>query len=117
MRTEFDLTSALRRLIPARVVMTSDGAVYLEVARDLVGDGAEELLAVRLRVGAADGAALRGVAVAQDGDDERLVRAPPCTAPARETNARSDRAIASPSQASHGQGKCGRAARQDTGPR
>ena len=39
MRTEFDLTSALRRLIPSRVVMTSDGAVYLEVAQDLVGDG------------------------------------------------------------------------------
>jgi hypothetical protein len=61
---------------------------HLEVAGDLVGDGTEELLAVRLGVGAADSAALRGVAVAQDGDDERLVRAPSCGAARPRQNGR-----------------------------
>lgn len=45
---------------------------------DLVVEGAEQLLAVRLGVGAADRPALRRVAVGEDGDDELLVRAPPC---------------------------------------
>jgi hypothetical protein len=52
--------------------------LYLELAVDLVVEGAEQLLAVGLGVGGADGAALRGVAMGQDGDDEPLVRAPPC---------------------------------------
>jgi len=69
--------------MPAHAATTSGGSLYLEVAGDLVRDGAEELLAVGLGVGAADGAALRGVAVAEDGDDERLVRAPPCKASPR----------------------------------
>jgi hypothetical protein len=56
---------------------------YLELAVDLVVEGAEQLLAVGLGVGGADGAALRGVAVAEDGDDERLVGAPPCSTRAR----------------------------------
>jgi hypothetical protein len=66
----------------------SEVGSYLEVAGDLVGDGTEELLAVRLGVGAADSAALRGVAVAQDGDDERLVRAPSCGAARPRQNGR-----------------------------
>lgn len=80
--------------MPAHVAMISGGSHYLEVAGDLVRDGAEELLAVGLGVGAADGAALRGVAVAEDGDDERFVRAPPCKPTRGETNAPSDRTIA-----------------------
>lgn len=52
--------------------------INLEFAVDLVAEGAEQLLAVLLGVGGADGAALRGVAVRQDGDDQPLVRAPPC---------------------------------------
>jgi hypothetical protein len=48
--------------MPAHAATTSGGSLYLEVAGDLVRDGAEELLAVGLGVGAVDGAALRGVA-------------------------------------------------------
>lgn len=62
------------------------GIDYLEVAGDLVGDAAEELLAVGVGVGAADGAPLRRVAVGQDGDDERLVRAPPFTGRTQQPN-------------------------------
>jgi hypothetical protein len=53
-------------------------ATYLELAVDLVAEGAEQLLPVRLGVRAADRAALRRVAVGQDGDDQLLVGAPTC---------------------------------------
>jgi hypothetical protein len=100
-----------QREMPAHVEMIIGGSLYLEVAGDLVRDGAEELLAVGLGVSAADGAALRGVAVAEDGDDERLVRAPPCKPGGRQTHrqmARSRvtrRTYVAASQPSHGQEK------------
>lgn len=63
----------------SRARLGSIGSVtYLELAVDLVAESAEQLLPVRLGVAAADRAALRGVAVAQDGDDQLLVGAPTC---------------------------------------
>jgi hypothetical protein len=62
----------------ARVLSIHRSATYLELAVDLVAEGAEQLLPVRLSVGAVDRAALRGVAVGQDGDDQLLVGAPTC---------------------------------------
>jgi hypothetical protein len=63
----------------------SQRATYLELAVDLVAECPEQLLPVRVGVPAADRAALRGVAVGQDGDDQLLVRAPPCDRRTRET--------------------------------
>jgi hypothetical protein len=63
----------------SRARLGSIGSVtYLELAVDLVAESAEQLLPVRLGVAAADRAALRGVAVGQDGDDQLLVGAPTC---------------------------------------
>lgn len=50
----------------------------LEVAGDLAVEGLEEVLVVGLAVSLADGAALGGGAVAEDGDDQRLIGAPTC---------------------------------------
>ena len=66
----------MQRKMPAHVAMIIGGSLYLEVVGDLIRDGAKELLAIGLGISATDGMALRGVAMAEDGDDERLVRAP-----------------------------------------